>query len=175
MAEFNTAFQKTLKHEGGYVNDKVDPGGKTRWGITKRVADRFFNRDVDMKNLELLDARRIYRVKYWDVNRLDDLNSEDIAQEMFDTGVNMGVRVITIFLQRAVNVTNRNEKNYDDIKVDGRTGPNTIATANIAIGLHEKSLLKTLNILQGNRYIVKAEKNLKLERFYHGWIKRVSL
>jgi lysozyme family protein len=33
---FDKAIEIILKHEGGYVNDPDDPGGETKFGITKR-------------------------------------------------------------------------------------------------------------------------------------------
>ncbi len=52
--------------EGGYVNDPVDPGGETKYGISKRA-----NPEVDIKNLTLDGAIAIYKRKYWDRYQLD--------------------------------------------------------------------------------------------------------
>ena len=44
MAYFERAIDKTLAWEGGYVNDPKDPGGETKYGISKRA-----HPDVDTK------------------------------------------------------------------------------------------------------------------------------
>ena len=36
MADFNDAFDETMGHEGGYVNDSNDAGGETYRGISRR-------------------------------------------------------------------------------------------------------------------------------------------
>lgn len=82
-----------LRQDGGYTDDPRDPGGETKWGISKRA-----NPDVDIKNLTLAQAIEIYKTKYWDVYKnfkrdpisLDDLPT-DLAVAIFDTGVNCGV------------------------------------------------------------------------------------
>lgn len=35
---FDTAFDRLLGNEGGYVNNPADPGGETNWGVTVAVA-----------------------------------------------------------------------------------------------------------------------------------------
>ena len=53
---------KVIEREGGerLVNDPDDPGGLTKWGISKRA-----HPDEDIANLTLDDAIRIYQDKYW--------------------------------------------------------------------------------------------------------------
>jgi lysozyme family protein len=97
---FTKAIEFTLPWEigsdwknGGYTDDPRDPGGETRWGISKRA-----NPNVDIKNLTLEQALGIYREKYYDIYRYDkrfpiDLDNIDmpLAVAIFDTGVNCGV------------------------------------------------------------------------------------
>jgi len=61
MADFNQAIEKTLVNEGGYINDPLDAGGKTKFGISKRSYP-----DVDIKNLTVDGAKSIYKKDYWD-------------------------------------------------------------------------------------------------------------
>lgn len=107
---FDQSFERLLKHEGGYVNHPSDPGGETKFGISKRAYP-----NVDIKALTEEEAKRIYRRDYWDPMRLDDL-PQTVRFDMFDTAVNSGIRQAVIFLQRAAGV--------DD---DGKLGPVTIA------------------------------------------------
>jgi lysozyme family protein len=79
-----------LREDGGYNNLEADPGGETKWGISKRA-----HPDVDIKNLSLADAMNIYKEKYYDVYKKYniDLDSEEpgFAIAIFDSGVNCGV------------------------------------------------------------------------------------
>lgn len=81
----------TLKQDGGYTNDPDDPGGETKWGISKRS-----HQNLDIKNLTLEDALEIYRQEYWLIYsvknpRLDlDAVPRDYAVSVFDSGVSTG-------------------------------------------------------------------------------------
>lgn len=82
-----------LRSDGGYTNDSDDPGGETKWGISKRA-----NPDEDIKNLTLERAFEIYKEKYFDIYKSYksgplDLDSSPMPYSVavFDTGVNMGV------------------------------------------------------------------------------------
>lgn len=90
-----------LGKEGGYVDHPSDKGGPTRWGITQNTA-RAYEYTGDMKLLPRETAKAIYLSQYWtepNFHRIAEL-SPAIAQELCDTGVNMGPRVVSTFLQR---------------------------------------------------------------------------
>ncbi len=73
-----------FKWEGGYSNDPADPGGETKYGISKRA-----HPDVDIKNLTVEDAKSIYLNEYWMVLDCDNLDwPMDLV--VMDVGVNMG-------------------------------------------------------------------------------------
>lgn len=87
------SLRRLLVHEGGYTNDKADPGGPTNYGIT--IADyRMYVMPhataADVKAMKLDDAKKIYKAKYWDAMRCDDLPS-GVDYAMFDYGVNSGI------------------------------------------------------------------------------------
>jgi lysozyme family protein len=174
MANFENALKVTLEFEGLFSNDKFDTGGKTKYGITEAVA-RNFGYKGDMKDLPLDIAKAIYKKNYWDVNLLDQVNSQKIATEMFDTGVNMGTKISVLAIQRAINLLNRSQQNFKNIEVDGMMGPKTLGLINELTVKDEISLLKTLNIIQGYRYIEICDKNETQETFYRGWLKRVEI
>ena len=128
MANFQTAFSITMGHEGGYANNQADAGGETYKGIARnfnpdwsgwRLIDAakkqigvLSNIDAVLaKNAELqADVLAIYKLDYWDVNRLDAIINQDIANRLFDIGVNSGVGTAAKTLQEALNLTNRNCK-----------------------------------------------------------------
>lgn len=106
---FDQCFDKLLGHEGGYVSDSRDPGGETKFGISKRAYP-----DLDIAALSVEQAKAIYKRDYWDRARCDEL-PPTVAFQVFDTAVNSGIGQAIRFLQRAVGVAD-----------DGVAGPLTI-------------------------------------------------
>ena len=51
--DFANAFERLIGHEGNYVNHPKDPGGETKFGITKRSYP-----GVNIKTLTLAKAKR---------------------------------------------------------------------------------------------------------------------
>jgi lysozyme family protein len=133
---FLTAFDKLLKHEGGYSDHAADPGGKTRYGVTEAVAREVGYRG-DMRELPLELAQRIYKDRYWDAVQADNLPA-DVRYIVFDGAVNSGVVQSAKWLQRACGV-----------KDDGVVGPQTIRAANALSpdGLKRKILAQRLRFM----------------------------
>ena len=173
MADFEKGFKIVIEHEGGYVDNKFDNGGKTNWGITQKVAKQN-GYTGDMKKLPIETAKEIYKKNYWDKLKLDVVHNQEVANELFDTGVNMGVRTASKFFQRSINLLNRAEHNYSNLRVDGSIGVKTIATFSSMNEQDQKYILKLLNIFQGAKYIKICEKNEDQEIFIRGWLKRVN-
>jgi len=189
MAEFKLAYAITLKHEGGYSNDPDDAGGETYKGIARRfhpswvgwqIIDKskqlsnFPNSLKENNNLDLL-VSNFYEAFYWDVNLLSEFPSQQIANEMFDTGVNMGIGRAAKFLQRALNALNSNGKVYEDIVEDGKVGANTIKALKACIAYRgDEYIYKVMNILQGMHYIEYMTKSPIQEKYAYGWLKRVD-
>lgn len=92
---FDVAIERTLSHEGGYVDNPRDPGGETQWGISKRSYP-----NVDIKNLTRDDAKKIYFDDFWTPcgQSLDD----GVQFQVFDAAVNHGIQTAIRMLQRAV-------------------------------------------------------------------------
>ena len=80
---FDKLITFVLEEEGGYVNHPSDPGGETKFGISKRSYP-----DVDIKNLTKPEAIEIYRNDYWQPEW--EQFGLPLAMCMLDTSVNMG-------------------------------------------------------------------------------------
>lgn len=180
---FNEAYNELLANEGGYVFDPLDSGGETYKGISRKHWPKWSgwseidslkphpdfrsliskSQDIDEK------VRDFYKSNYWDKLKCDDMPHE-IRLELFDTAVNISKNLAGKYLQRALNLHNRNGSDYPDIIVDGKVGNATVSAAKSC--KNRNGLFTTLNVLQGNRYIQITEKNPKNERFYNGWINR---
>jgi lysozyme family protein len=114
---FDAAFDLLLGHEGEYSDHSADPGGKTRFGVTEAVAREVGYRG-DMRDLPLDLAKRIYKDRYWDAVKAEQLPPA-LRYATFDGAVNSGPGQSIKWLQRALGV-----------KDDGAIGPQTIAAAN---------------------------------------------
>lgn len=119
MTPFDAAFNKVVGLEGAYSNNPADPGGKTMWGITERVA-RVAGYQGEMKDLPLVLAKLIYHEHYWDVICGDSLPLE-LSDLVFSSAVNQGTYAAALHLQEALK-----------IKTDGMIGPKTIAATKAA-------------------------------------------
>lgn len=106
---FRLAVKYVIEDEGGYVNHPKDPGGETKYGISKRSYP-----GLDIKNLDLDTAIKIYKDDYWDENGIERLPFH-IRYQFFDMTVNHGPHLAAKILQRAAKV-----------KDDGIIGPKTI-------------------------------------------------
>ncbi len=105
-----------LGKEGGYVDHPSDKGGPTRWGITQTTA-RAHGYTGDMRNLPRETAKQILLSDYWTGPRFDQVAalSTLLADELCDTGVNMGPSVASKFFQRWLTAMNMRGKLYPDL------------------------------------------------------------
>ena len=107
----NTNFDKCLAmllvHEGGFVNNLNDPGGMTNLGVTKQTWQEWVGHDVsekEMRNLTPTMVAPLYKRKYWDACRADELVS-GLDYCVFDIAVNSGVGRAIKLLQSSVGAT----------------------------------------------------------------------
>ena len=100
---FDQSFEKLLGHEGGFVDHPSDPGGATNFGITQAVAreNGYFG---DMRNMPAEFAKTVYRRKYWDSVKADELPS-GLRYAVFDAAVNSGPKQAVKWLQSAIGAT----------------------------------------------------------------------
>ncbi len=191
MADFTEAYNYTSAHEGGYVNDAVDRGGETYRGISrvhhpswdgwgkidalKRKAG--FPGLLNSNKALQASVKKFYKKKYWDKFLGDEITDQQVAMELYDTGVNMGVRQAVRFAQNGLNLLNRNQANYEDLIVDGWLGQQTLDVLSEHLNKegNAQALLKLMNIQQGARYVVIMENDSTQEKYARGWLKRVHV
>jgi lysozyme family protein len=106
---FERAFERLIGHEGGYANDPNDPGGETKFGISRRS-----HPGEDIAGMTLERARSIYLRDYWGPAGCDTV-PDGVRFDLFDMAVNSGVKAAIKTLQRAVGET-----------ADGILGPLTL-------------------------------------------------
>lgn len=122
MANFNEEFDKLILAEGGYVNDKDDSGGETYLGISRKYNPKWIGwKTIDdvkkvngtknitkilKQNKNLTNKASIYyKMKYWDIFRLDEIPNQKIAHQIFDTCVNMGAKSAVVIAQQVVGMS----------------------------------------------------------------------
>lgn len=121
MANFNEEFEKLIFIEGGYVNDKDDAGGETYLGISRKfnpdwqgwkIIDSEKKKGIKditsrLKKNDVLteEAKHLYKMSYWDVMELDDIPSQSIAHQLFDTCVNCGCKTAIRIAQQVIGMT----------------------------------------------------------------------
>ncbi len=181
MANFHEAFNKTMGHEGGYVNDPDDAGGETYRGIARKYNPQWAGWNlIDDTKPNINDAdldehvRKFYKERYWDVNLLNNF-PQVVANEMFDTGVNMGIGRAAKFLQESLNYLNRNGSLFRDLVVDGDVGPATMNGLSKLSSGDGDILMIMLNVCQARHYMEYMTKSPTQEKYARGWFRRVRL
>lgn len=145
--DFNIAFERLLGHEGGYTYNPSDPGGETKWGISKRAYPNLI-----IKELTEEDARNIYKRDFWNILPLNN----EIKFQLFDFAVNSGIQIAIRYLQRALGVAD-----------DGHFGPiSEMALTKFS----ERELIMRLNA-ERLEYMTKLN---GWNVFGRGWARRIA-
>lgn len=164
-----------IKVEGGYEDDPTDRGGKTKYGVTEKVA-RINGYTGGMKDLPIEFAQDLYVDQYYFAPRFNLVYDvcPSLGEECVDSGINMGQKWPSLWLQQLLNAFNRNQKDYEDIGEDGRIGPATVGALKAYYskrgGDGLKVLFNAMNSLQTARYFDIVRANPSQERFFYGWL-----
>jgi lysozyme family protein len=175
MAAFKPAFMFTLHHEDPSGSGKVteDAGGRTRFGIAAKyhpdLPEDFFTGPVEKA---LAEAERIEEQEYWLPMRLGEVENQDVANKLFDMGVNMGILQAGIYAQRAANaLLGRTGSGSSALTEDGNMGGKTLAAIN---GLVPIELYELLRALSEEHYRRIAGTNPGQAGNLQGWLKRAN-
>lgn len=143
-------LERILGHEGGYVADSRDPGGETKWGISKRAYP-----DLDIAALTASDAADIYRRDYLEPLYAHEMPA-GVAFQLLDAAVNSGVGTAVRWLQRAIGVAD-----------DGVVGPVTLK----AVVRRSSSDLIMLFLAQRIDYLTRLS---TWSTHGKGWMRRIA-
>lgn len=147
---FDEAFEKLIGHEGGYVNNPADPGGETKFGISRRAYPL-----EDIKAMTLGRAKFLYQRDYWGPAGCDAV-PDGVKFDLFDCAVNSGVVTAVRLLQNAVGTT-----------PDGILGPLTLQAVN---SMPAPRLVARFN---GWRLAFMAN-TPQWDTFSRGWARRIA-
>jgi hypothetical protein len=158
--KFKKALQLVLNHEGGFVDDPDDPGGKTKYGISSKSYP-----DLDIAQLTLDEAKWIYKRDYWDPFDYDAIEEESIACKVFDLTVNVGHQVCHRFIYKALC-----SLGYDVVESE-ELDQNFFSLIN---EIEAQTFIASLNKQASNYYHEIVEKNPSQRKFLKGWLNRVN-
>ncbi len=188
MSHFDAVIERTLEHEGGFVNNRHDPGGATNRGISLRFLQSRgdLHRDLlellddnddgiidvaDVRDIDHNEAVTIYRNYFW-LPSLDRLSAVSVAGKLFDMGVNMGPRQAGKISQRAARAHGRT------LLDDGIIGPGSVEVFN-SIGAEFIYTLREAYAgfhraltLRNNALIRVGEDVPDFDTFLPGWLNR---
>ena len=111
---FESIIDRVLDHEGSYTSGTGDPGGETKWGISKRSYPH-----LNIKILTREQAIAIYRTDFWDRMHLDCM-PDGVAFQLLDFAINSGIETTVRYFQRVVGTAD-----------DGHWGPMSQEAANL--------------------------------------------
>lgn len=151
---FNSAFDLLMDIEGGYVCDKDDAGGETKYGISHKSYP-----NEDICSLTLDRAKEIYKRDYWDRCKCDFL-PDALSIAVFDFAVNSGVKTAIKKLQKALGVAQ-----------DGVIGNQTIGAAN---RLNPRKVLEDFMDYRLEYIAEIIRKKPKQKKFERGWTRRIE-
>lgn len=156
MAFFDEAVNLTLSHEGGLTIDKY--GGLTKYGISSNAYP-----NEDIRNMTLDRAKAIYERDYWNKLNLDKLDSQALANQIFDIAVNSGLNGAKKLLKSTLI-----SLNY----------PMSLSNLNVS----DTSKINNLNALAINNKLVKIRQDFyktlvqkdpkENKKFEKGWVNR---
>jgi lysozyme family protein len=176
MADFNEAYELTMRAEGGYVNDPDDRGGETYKGISRKnnpkwdgwktidaikaTKPKSLNVALGKDEKLLLAIKDFYKRNYWDVNRTGDINDQQTANQLFDSAVNTGAGTAARFLQQAAGV-----------HIDGQVGPITIGAVNSA---NKKDFYERFISYRKGYYNDIIARHPEQQKFQKSWFSRLG-
>lgn len=164
MNLFDMAIEKIFENEGGYVFHPSDPGGETKYGISKRSYPK-----VNIHDLTKEQAKMIYKKDFWDRLGLDEVGESRVAFEIFDTAINCGIKRAVLIVQKSLNFLG------EDLRLDAKLGRITLMMINKWSKKDPLAFLKILNGFQFMWYHRIIENRPALGKFARGWMRRIHI
>jgi len=160
-----------LEREGGFVNDPEDPGGATKYGITRDTLAQWRGGPVSLDEVAALEeeeARAIYRARYYEAPGFDRA-PQALQPFLVDAAVNHGPATAVKILQRVLRAAGA-----ASLAADGIFGPETQEAAEAAWRRLGDWLLAALADERRRVYFALTARNPRLEKFLDGWLARAN-
>lgn len=169
---FNSFLPIILGFEGGFADNKNDPGGRTNKGVVQKTYDDWRKARgwplQDVLRISNDEVEQIYQGYYKACSaNLFDVSHPNTALCQFDCAINQGPGTAKYLLQRAINVCWGVEK----IVVDGLIGFKTLAALK---DIHDNALLKVFLDSRKNRYLQLIASRPAMSEFKSSWFHRLN-
>lgn len=172
MAEFKPAFEKTIAHEGGYVNDPDDPGGETYKGVARKIHSKWlgwhiidllkrqsgFPANLDTNEELQAEVENFYEIQFW--NRISGslIAEQAVANSIFDFAVNAGTSTSSVLAQAVA-----------ETPADGVIGKNSVEAIN---RMDPDHFLAAFTVAKIARYVNIVKKRPTSRKYFFGWVIR---
>ncbi len=178
MPDYRDAIKKVLEHEGGFVNNPLDKGGATNWGVTQTTYNQYMSAKLgktysstvdEIKKMPMDIAIDIYKKLYWDKIQGDKIRKYTVALAIFDQAINRGVSSAVKQAQRVVKKLD--PMGFAKITEDGVMGPATLTALN---SIAEKPFID--NYLSESKLFYQniVQRNPSQSVFLTGWLNRIT-
>lgn len=183
MADFNTSYKHTSENEGGYANNPADNGGETYMGIARKfwptwkgwklidlikqqygTSAAIINKHAGSSQIIQSLVAEFYKTNFWYPNNLHLINDQQLANNVYDFGVNAGIGTAAKRIQRAANSVCGN------LVVDGKVGNATVLAINKLDG---KAVYDAFNIERKAYYDNIIANNPSQAQFRKSWYSRI--
>jgi len=164
MNLFDIAMEKIFESEGNYVFHPNDPGGETKYGISKR-----FYPKVNIYELTKEQAKVIYKRDFWYPLGLDEIDEPRIMFEIFDASINCGIKRAILIVQKSLNLLGEN------LRLDAKLGRITLMLINKWGKKDPVAFLRVLNGFQFMWYYNIIKYHPEFRKFVRGWMQRIQI
>lgn len=167
MADFMEAVKIVLANEGGLVNSSTDPGGVTNFGISLRWYKETVSQEATAEDIISLTqdaAIALYKKYFWDNHPYENINSQPLANYIFDMSVNMGASVAHKISQRTIWTV----EGYNSLIDDGILGQITLSKIN----LYDIRLILPIQSERAGYYRLIASSEAFAKDDLTGWLNR---
>lgn len=167
---FDVAFKYLLGDEGTkYTNDPHDSGGPTKFGITKKTYEEFFNKenvpDSEIEFMTEWTAKQIYWAMFWIRLGCERVSNPAVTIPIFDSATLYGVGTVALITQHTLSLCGAT------LKFDGIIGDKSVVFLNAVAG---GSFVQTFYGLIMERIETVVLKHPKDEKYRHGWTLRAE-
>jgi lysozyme family protein len=149
-----------IAKEGGYVSNPVDPGGETKFGISRKAYP-----SIDIKSITLEQAKRIYYEDYWRKAKIHRVLNWDVASKLLDIVVNFGENQAKEIIQRSLMSVHRRPR----MGLEGKWSRLVELVNGVS---NNEALLAALRSEQAAVYRMIVQKKEPLNIFLDGWLIR---
>jgi lysozyme family protein/LysM repeat protein len=171
--KFHKISKIILRHEGGYVDDPTDKGGKTNMGIAWKTWLTYAKSDLglepttsNLKNITSEQAEIIYRKRYWEPKGFCKVVNDKVGLMIYDWTITSGGA------GKEVQKLLTSEFKQDIGIIDGAIGSKTIQAVNNIE--NQKLLLERIAAIRREYYHMLVKNRPKNSKYIKGWLNRVE-